>query len=266
MQDSSWGAVEHVCLLLIDKRKLKNVLSCSPSLCWASRLSHVVFVALSISENNREAEVVVLNCYNLSICFSVVFFFHLLFPGYVAFVLDTVNMFMCRTLAPSPPHKCRRLLQPEVAHRRYRLHLALLIFSLFTWQVFVFTQLSFFPARSVFDQKLKTGRTKPLSNAKCPAFPNLSGLQQYYTAMTRHYSFKNRKLICFFVFLEWVRQRKKAQKTMLMHTLIGISGNRTLLLRIRPECARNLTNIFQCWLKIEREREKKICVCFGGAD
>lgn len=47
--DTWWGAVEHVCLLLIDALKLKKALNCPLSLCWASWLSHVVFVALRIS-------------------------------------------------------------------------------------------------------------------------------------------------------------------------------------------------------------------------
>lgn len=114
---------------------------------------------LAISCSNRGAEVVFLTCSDKSVSFSVVFSFHLLFPGYV---LDKVNMFMCRTLAPLLPHKWRRLLQPEVAHRRYGLHFSLLIFILLAWQVCVFAQLSFFQ-RTLYLPRRKTGGAKQAS-------------------------------------------------------------------------------------------------------
>lgn len=124
--------------------------------------------------SSRETQVVSLTCYNLSIGFSPVSFLRPFISWISCFVLDTVHMFTRRTLAPSLPPKWRRLPRPRAAHRRYRLHFALLIFILLTWQVFVFTQLPFFSAHSVFDLKLKkkkTGRAKQLSTAKYPAFP-----------------------------------------------------------------------------------------------
>lgn len=50
--------------------------------------------------------------------------------------------------------------------------------------MFVFTQLSFFFQHTLYltRSKKETGRAKQLTNAKYPAFPNLSSLQQYYNS------------------------------------------------------------------------------------
>lgn len=149
--------------------------------------------------------------------FSPVLLFHLLFPGYATLSLTLLTCLCCRTLAPSRPHKRRRLLQPEVAHRRYRLHFCFADFLDCLLGECLFSRSCLFFQRTIWPEvkkKQKTGRVKQLSN---PAFPNLSGLQQYYTAMTRHYSLKNRKLIFLFSFFEW--DREKSQEGALMHLL-----------------------------------------------
>lgn len=67
-----------------------------------------------------------------------------------SFFLDTQITFMCRTLVRSLPHKWRRVVQQEVALRRYWIRFHLMIFVSFTCQFFLFSQACFFPALDLF--------------------------------------------------------------------------------------------------------------------
>lgn len=164
---------------------------------------------------------------------------------------------MCRTLAPLLPHKRRRLLQPEVAHRRYGLHFPLLIFILLTWHVCVFAQLSFFQ-RTLYLTRRKTGAAKqaPMLNILLSqislAYSNIIPLWQGITASRTGNWF----------FFDWERE-KRPESMLNVRPLIGLS---TSLQRALPEYVQNFTWHSKYLCSTGKKGQRRRSACFVGAD
>lgn len=160
----------------------KSFLSCSLSLPLSffllgqlAELQYMVYVGFKISYRNREAEVVFLTCWDLSISFSVVSFFHLLFPGFVALSL-TLQTCLCAGLWHLYFLTSGDGCSAQKWHTDGTDFIFLADFYLIYLASVCFRTAVFFPVHAVFEQTLNLESKTGLS-AIYPAFPNLSGLQ-----------------------------------------------------------------------------------------